>query len=100
MGAQGESQWAAARGLFSTLTTSGIICFWGKSQSDVEKERFRYPRDVFAILAIGRWESSRLPRGVFAIPRFLRTFRGGTQNMSTQEDESHVPQHKDFCCYL
>ena len=55
MGAQGESQWAAARGLFSTLTTPGMIYgVWGKSQSDVEKGRFRYPRHVFAILAIGR----------------------------------------------
>ena len=44
MGTQGESQWAAARGLFSILTTPGMIYgVWGNRNRMLRK-------NVFAIL--------------------------------------------------
>ena len=66
MGTQGESQWAAARALLSTLTTPGIIFVsWGN--------RNRMLREVFRL---GRHFGFFLPMGVFAIPRFLDNSAG------------------------
>ena len=66
MGTQGESQWAAARELLSTLTTPGVIYVsWGN--------RNRMLRKVFRL---GRHFGFFLPIGVVAIPRFLRNSVG------------------------
>ena len=66
VGTEGESQWAAARGLLSTLTTPGTI--YG-----VRENRNRMLRTV---LRLGRRFGSFLPREVFTIPRFLRNSAG------------------------
>ena len=67
MGKQVESQWAAARGLLSTLTIPGMI--YG-----VRENRNRMLRTVF--FRLGRRFGSFLLREVSTAPRFLRNSAG------------------------
>ena len=90
MDTQVESQWAAAQGLLSALfQLLGRFMAFGEIEIgcwelafSLSSGRFRYPRNRMLRQVF------RLRREVFAIPRCLRNFRGGTRNMSTQEDES------------
>ena len=90
MDTQVESQWAAAQGLLSALfQLLGRFMAFGEIEIgcwelafSLSSGRFRYPRNRMLRQVF------RLRREVFAIPRCLRNFRGGTRNMSTQENES------------
>ena len=88
----------------SALTTPGMIYgVWGNRNRMLGK-------DVFAILGTFFSPSSQsdVEKGFpIASRRFRysafpkRNIRGGTENMSTQEDESQWwSQHKGFCCCL
>ena len=79
MGTQVESQWAVARGLLSTLRIPGMI-------HGVRDNRNRMLRTV---LRLGRRFGPFLLYGKFSLTRVsCGTARGGTQDASTQEDES------------
>ena len=79
MGTQGESQWAAARGLLSTLTTSGMIYgVWGNRNRMLRKNVFAIlgtfspssQSDVGKVRAcLGTFSLSRVSCGTFGVER-------------------------------
>ena len=102
MDTKGESQWTAARGLLSALTTPGMIYgVWGNRNRMLGK-------DSFGILGTFSPSSESDVEKGFSIAS--RSFRYPALPAEQREVERktcprkrmnlNVLQHKDFCCYL